>query len=72
MALRMDGPDYIFLGNDMRPTYLCIEDIEDAPNPPRDVEGEQEANMIAGIGLTLWAWLETKEDENVRTNNETG
>ncbi len=47
----------------MRPTYLLIEDLPDTENPPRDVEQEQESNMIAGIGLTLWAWLEEKIDE---------
>lgn len=47
-----------------RPTYLLIEDLPDTENPPRDVEGEQEANMIAGIGLTLWAILCEMEDEN--------
>ncbi len=52
----------------MRPTYLCIEDIEDAPNPPRDLEGEQEENLQAALGGVLWAILCQKEDENARTN----
>ncbi len=47
-----------------RPTYLLIEDLPDVPNEPRDLEGEQEANMIAGIGLTLWAMLIEMEMEN--------
>jgi hypothetical protein len=54
----------------MRQTYLCIEDLPDAPNPARDLEGEQKERLQATIGLTLWAWLEDKlmEDENARTN----
>jgi hypothetical protein len=54
----------------MSPTYLYIEDLPDAPNPPRDLEGEQEERLQTALGLTLWAWLEDKlmEDENARTN----
>ena len=47
----------------MKPTWTLLEDLPDTENPPRDVEGEQEANMIAGIGLTLWAMLTEMEDE---------
>lgn len=66
MALGMDGLGDFLLGNDMRPTYLCIEDIEDAPNPPRDLKQEQKDNLQAALGLALWADLEQKlmEKEN--------
>ena len=49
----------------MRPTYLCIEDIDDVPNPPCDVEGMQEEGMKSALGLPLWTELEDRENETV-------
>jgi hypothetical protein len=48
-----------------RPTYLLIEDIDDAPNPPRNIEEEQRDNLQAALGLTLWAALCEMEYKNV-------
>jgi hypothetical protein len=45
-------------------TYLLIEDIEDAPNPPRDLEGEQGSYLRARLGEPLWASLSEREERN--------
>lgn len=45
-----------------RRNWLCISDINTVPNAPRDIEAEQEENLQAAIGLTLWAALDEVEN----------
>jgi hypothetical protein len=47
-----------------RPTWLLLEDIEDAPNLPRDLEREQADNMKHLIGIDFWDLLVKLEERN--------
>jgi len=51
-----------------RPTYLLIPDLPDPPRRWVDVEQEQEDNMVALIGLTLWGDLCQMEMERDKSN----
>lgn len=49
-----------------RATWTYKEDLPDQRDGRRDLEEEQEENMIRLIGLTLWGDLCQMEDENER------
>ena len=41
----------------MKPTWTGLPDLDTGPIVWRDLEDEQEQNLISQIGLTLWAAL---------------
>jgi hypothetical protein len=52
-----------------RMTYLLIEDIEDAPNPPRNLEGEQAENFMVGFSEEQKAAFKIREERDGRDDN---
>ena len=50
----------------MKQTWTYKADLPNSRNSYRNLEEEQEQNLIAQIGLTLWGDLCQMEEENVR------
>lgn len=57
------------MSNQPRATWTYKEDLPDHRDGHRDLESEQEENMIRLIGLTLWGDLCQMEDENERAQS---